>query len=60
MAHLDAGGLLGPNIAPMVERLDKLLGVGSNASDEVVRRIRVQTVGARKAPLSGIAWYANA
>ena len=49
LAHLDAGGLLGPHIAPLVERLDKLLGVGSNASAEVVRRIRVQTVGARKA-----------
>ena len=48
LAHLDAGGLLGPHIAPLVARLDKLLGVGSNASAEVVRRIRVQTVGARK------------
>ena len=48
LAHLDAGGLLGPHIAPLVERLNKLLGVGSNASAEVVRRIRVQTVGARK------------
>ena len=47
LAHLDAGGLLGPRIAPLVERLDKLLGVGSNASAEVVRRIRVQTVGAQ-------------
>ena len=48
LAHLDAGGLLGPHIAPLAERFDKLLGVGSNASAEVVRRIRVQTVGARK------------
>ena len=51
LAHLDAGGLLGPHIAPLVKRLDKLLGVGSNASAEVVRRIRVQTVGARKVHL---------
>jgi predicted DNA-binding transcriptional regulator YafY len=48
LGHLDAGGLLGPHIAPLVERLDKLLGVGASASAEVVRRIRVQTVGARK------------
>ena len=48
LSHLDAGGLLGPHIAPLVTRLDKLLGVASNASAEVVRRIRVQTVGARK------------
>ena len=47
LAHRDAGGLLGPHIAPLVERFDKLLGVGSNASAEVVRRIGVQTVGAR-------------
>ena len=51
LGHLDAGGLLGPHIAPLVERLNKLLGVGSNASAEVVRRIRVQTVGARKVHL---------
>ena len=51
LSHLDAGGLLGPHIAPLVERLNKLLGVGSNASAEVVRRIRVQTVGARKVHL---------
>jgi predicted DNA-binding transcriptional regulator YafY len=51
LAHLDAGGLLGPHIAPLMARLDKLLGVGSNASTEVVRRIRVQTVGARQVHL---------
>ena len=51
LANLDAGGLLAPHIAPLVARLDKLLGVGSNASTEVVRRIRVQTVGARKVHL---------
>ena len=51
LAHRDAGGLLGPHIAPLVERFDKLLGVGLNASAEVVRRIGVQTVGARKVHL---------
>ncbi len=51
LAHLDAGGLLRPHIAPLVERLDKALGVGASASAEVVRRIRVQTVGARKVHL---------
>jgi predicted DNA-binding transcriptional regulator YafY len=70
LANLDAGGLLRPHIAPLVERLNKALGAsggakvrasadakthagsgsdtGTHASEEIVRRIRVQTVGARK------------
>jgi predicted DNA-binding transcriptional regulator YafY len=48
LANLDAGGLLGPHIAPLTERLHKMLGTGARASAEVVRRIRVQSVGARK------------
>jgi predicted DNA-binding transcriptional regulator YafY len=48
LAHLDAGGLLGPHIAPLEQRLNKILGNGTQAIAEVARRIRVQTVGARK------------
>lgn len=48
LANLDAGGLLGPHIGPLRERLDKLLGSGAKAGVEAVRRIRVQTVGARR------------
>ena len=48
LANLDAGGLLGAHIAPLMKRLSALLGTGAHASAEVVRRIRVQTVGARK------------
>lgn len=51
LAHLDAGGLLGPHIAPFTERLHKMLGSGVRADAEVARRIRVQTVGARKVHL---------
>lgn len=51
LAHLDAGGLLGPHIAPLAERLQRMLGTGVQASTEVARRIRVQTVGARKVQL---------
>jgi predicted DNA-binding transcriptional regulator YafY len=51
LANLDAGGLLGPHIAPLTERLHKLLGSGVKASAEVARRIRVQSVGARKVHL---------
>jgi len=48
LANLDAGGLLGPHIAPLTERLHRMLGTGGRASAEVVRRIRVQSAGARK------------
>jgi predicted DNA-binding transcriptional regulator YafY len=48
LANLDAGGLLGSHIAPLMNRLSTLLDSGTHASAEVVRRIRVQTVGARK------------
>jgi predicted DNA-binding transcriptional regulator YafY len=51
LANLDAGGLLGPHIAPLTERLHKMLGTGARTSAEVVRRIRVQSVGARKVHL---------
>lgn len=55
LAHLDAGGLLGPHIHPLVERLNKLLSSGavpaSRANTEVGRRIKLLTVGARKVQL---------
>lgn len=51
LAHLDTGGLLGPHIAPLAERLHKMLGSGVRASAEVARRIRVQSIGARKVEL---------
>ena len=53
LANLDTGGLLGPHIEPLTARLNKLLGTGTSATTraEVVRRIRVQTVGARKVHL---------
>lgn len=48
LSHLDAGGLLGPHIEPLVARLNSLLDTGSRHREELPRRIRVQTVGARK------------
>lgn len=51
LANLDAGGLLGPHIQPLQERLTALLGAAENPADEVIRRIRVITVGARRVPL---------
>lgn len=48
LANLDAGGLLGPHINPLLTRLGKLLDSGAPSQAELARRIRVQTVGARK------------
>ncbi len=47
LANLDAGGLLGPHIKPWLDRLAKQLDGGAPSQAELVRRIRVQTVGAR-------------
>ena len=51
LANLDAGGLLGPHIEPLMKRLHQLLGSGAPPKADVARRIRVQTVGARRVHL---------
>lgn len=48
LTHLDAGGLLGRHIAPLAERLARILGDGTGRAQDLARRIRVQTVGARQ------------
>ncbi len=53
MQHLLSGlvgtsGLLGPHIDALQARLSGLLGSADNAADQIVRRIRIATVGARK------------
>lgn len=47
LANLDTGGLLGPQIQPLMARLTGLLGAANNPVEEVQRRIRIETVGAR-------------
>jgi len=51
LANLDAGGLLGPHIAPLMTRLTQLLDKGTYRAADFGRRIRVQTVGARRVHL---------
>ena len=51
LSQLDAGGLLGRHIAPLTQRLTSLLGDGSGGAQDLARRIRVQTVGARPVSL---------
>ncbi len=48
LSNLDTGGLLGPQIQPLLARLTGLLGAAENPVEEVQRRIRIHSVGARK------------
>jgi predicted DNA-binding transcriptional regulator YafY len=48
LSNLDTGGLLGPQIKPLLARLTGLLGAADDPVEQVQRRIRIQTVGARQ------------
>jgi predicted DNA-binding transcriptional regulator YafY len=48
LLNLDSGGLLGPHIEPLLARLTALLGSADNPADEVMKRIRIESVGARR------------
>lgn len=41
LAGLDAGGLLTPHVAPLMDRLNALLGSANNDAQEVRRRVRI-------------------
>lgn len=41
LVGLDGGGLLGAHIAPLMARLDTLLGTRASSGDEVRRRVRI-------------------
>lgn len=47
LSNLDSGGLLGPQIKPLLARLTGMLSAADNPAEEVQRRIKVETVGAR-------------
>jgi predicted DNA-binding transcriptional regulator YafY len=51
LVNLDSGGLLGPHIKPLLTRLKALIGVADSPAEEVVKRIRILTQGARQVPL---------
>jgi predicted DNA-binding transcriptional regulator YafY len=48
LENLDAGALLSSHVRPLRARLEKALGEGLQASAEAVRRIRVETLAARR------------
>jgi len=51
LASLDHGGLIGPHIAPLIARLDAILGEGDATAAEIRKRIRLLSFGSRKLPL---------
>ena len=48
LSNLDTDGLLGPHIKPLLARLTGLMGAADNPVEQVQRRIRIETVGARR------------
>ena len=51
LSSLDQGGLIGPHIAPLLARLDAIIGAGEASAGEVRKRIRLLSFGSRKMPL---------
>jgi predicted DNA-binding transcriptional regulator YafY len=41
LQELDTGGLLGPHVAPLMDRLRGLLGASQASADEVIRRVKL-------------------
>jgi predicted DNA-binding transcriptional regulator YafY len=48
LASLDQGGLIGPHIAPLMTRIDAILGNGETTSKELRKRIKVIGLHSRK------------
>lgn len=55
LANLDAGGLLGPHIQPLMARLTSLLGSGRHPAEEVRKRIKLIPLAARRLSLDHFA-----
>lgn len=51
LSGLDQGGLIGPHIAPLMSRVDAILGNGETPSKELRKRIKVLGMGSRKTPI---------
>ncbi len=60
LANLDAGGLLGPHIQPLMARLTALLGSGQHPAEEVRRRVKLIPIAARRLPLDHFAAIGSA
>jgi predicted DNA-binding transcriptional regulator YafY len=60
LANLDAGGLLGPHIQPLMARLTALLGSGRHPAEEVRKRIKLIPLAARRVSLEHFAALGSA
>jgi predicted DNA-binding transcriptional regulator YafY len=60
LANLDAGGLLGPHIQPLMARLTGLLGSGRHPAEEVRKRIKLIPINARQVSLAHFAALGSA
>lgn len=52
LANLDPGGILAPHVAPLVERLNKLLGAADNPTEEIRKRVLIVGIGKRSMKLA--------
>ena len=57
LASLDQGGLIGPHIAPLMSRLNAMLGTGNASADEIQKRFRILSVATRKVELEHFRWW---
>lgn len=60
LASLDQGGLIGPYIAPLMTKIDTILGQGEASSKELRKRIKVIPIGNRKTSNEFFAEIGNA
>ena len=51
LSSLDQGGLIGPQIAPLLARLDTILDRTGESADEMRHRVRILSIGNRKLDL---------
>lgn len=60
LSSLDQGGLIGPHIAPLMTRIDAILGSGETSSKELRKRIKLISLGSRKSSSQFFADIGNA
>ncbi len=51
LSSLDQGGLIGPHIAPLMSRLNAILGTANTSAQDLRKRFRILTVATRKLTL---------
>jgi predicted DNA-binding transcriptional regulator YafY len=60
LSSLDQGGLIGPHIAPLMARLDAILGSGQVTAKDLRKRIKLLSFGSRRMPLEHFSMVGSA